>query len=157
MNITIRKDLTAAPDAIWDLLAERFADIGTWASFLVGSSLDGELTPGSVRTCNLRTPSAGSDTIEERINRFDRASRKLGYVVIKGMPGFMKLVDNQWSITETPTGGARVRSDLTVKLAWYAAPMAPVIRRQFTKLISGFIDELEQNAGPARGPHIIAA
>lgn len=149
MHITIEKDLNAPVEAIWHLFGERFAEIGQWADFLVGSSIDGPLQAGSTRTCNLKTPSAGSDIIQERITRFDRDKRELGYVITTGMPGFMRHVENNWTLQPLSGDRTRATSVLTVRTAWYAAPMRPMIRRQFSKLIEGFMKELETKSVPS--------
>lgn len=147
MKIVIEKTIDVTADQAWDLLGNRFADIGTWASAVEASRLDGPLQNGSVRTCELKPTNVGSGTIQERITRFDRETRQITYEILSGMPGFMKYLDNAWTISPTSDGRAKMRSELTINLAWYMALMSPVIKGQFKKTIRGFIDEIEQNAG----------
>lgn len=146
MKLTIEKIVEAPADQVWHLLGERFGQIGSWADAIEASHLDGELETGSVRTCELRPSSIGSGTITEEITQFDRATRTVGFKVLTGLPGFMRHVENIYSVIPMPDGRSRITSNLTVKMSWYMAPMTPVIRKNFGKLVGGFIKELGQKA-----------
>lgn len=150
MKFAIEKTIDVTADQAWDLLGNRFADIGKWASAVEESYLDGPLENGSTRTCELKPTNIGSGTIQERITRFDRDGRQLSYEIISGMPGFVTYLENAWTISSTDDGRAVMRSELTIRLAWYMALMSPVIKGQFKKTILGFIDEIAQNAGDDR-------
>ncbi len=146
MKITTEKTVTVPADVLWDLLGERFGEIGSWADAIVASKLDGQMETGAVRTCELKPTSIGQGTIREEVTVFNRAKQAVGFRVIDGLPGFMRHVENVYSVTPVGDGRARVTSNLTIKVAWYMTPMLPVLRRNFVKLVSGFIDELAQKA-----------
>jgi hypothetical protein len=147
MKIVIQRDLAVAVADVWDLLGERFADIGVWSDGVVKSQLDGPLAEGSLRTCELKPSSAASGTVQERVSKFDRQARALSYVIVSGLPGFMRHVENNWTMEPLSATRSRVTSVVTIKMAWWMLPMSPVIRRQFSKLLSGFMTEIEANAG----------
>lgn len=147
MIVVTERLMSVDADAVWDLLGERFADIGVWSDGVVASRLDGPLQEGAVRTCELKPTSAASGIVQERVTRFDRGARAVSYEIVGGLPGFMRHVENKWVITPIGVGRARVVSSLTIKLAWWMTPMAPMIRKQFSKLIVGLMDELEGKSG----------
>ena len=147
MKIVIQRELAVEAADVWELLGERFADIGVWSDGVVKSQLDGPLAEGSLRTCELKPSSAASGTVQERISKFDRQARALSYVIVSGLPGFMRRVENNWTMEPLGASRSRVTSVVTIKLAWWMLPMSPIIGRQFTKLLTGFMTEIEANAG----------
>ncbi len=151
MKIVTEKVVDASVDAVWDLLGERFGDIGQWASAVRASHVDGELGTGAVRTCDLNPTPAASGTITERLTRFDRAQHALTYEVISGMPGFVRFAENAWSVQSAGPGKSRVRSVVTLRVAWWMTPMAPMMRMQFGKVVRGLVGEIEANAGSTLG------
>ena len=146
MKLTTDKTLNATADQIWNLLGERFADIGAWSKAIERSELNGPLDEGGVRTCELKPTPIGSGTIRERITRFNRGRREVSYEILEGLPGFMRYVETAWTVAPTVNGRAQVKSVLTIRLAWYARPLALMVRRQFAKTIDGFMMELETKA-----------
>ncbi|MFT5629192.1 MAG: hypothetical protein ACI9HB_000352 [Gammaproteobacteria bacterium] len=147
MKIIIQKDLSVNADDVWHLLAERFADIALWTDGVVKSSLDSPMALGTIRTCDLKTTSAASGTVQERVTKFDKKTHALSYLIISGLPGFMRRVENNWTMTQLSAGRSRITSTITIKLAWWMLPMAPIIKRQFTKLLSGFMLDIQGQAG----------
>lgn len=146
MRILTEKTVAASAEDVWTLLGERFGEIGTWADAVVDSKLDRDMSRGAIRTCELKPTSVGSGTIREEVIVFDRSDQSVGFKVIEGVPGFMRLVQNIYTVKDIGPGMAQVKSDLHVKVAWYMTPMLPIIRNNFRKLIGGFIDELGQKA-----------
>jgi len=146
MKLTTTRTINAPVDAVWNLVAERFADIGDWSEAVVKSTLDGAAAEGAVRTCELKPTPAASGRIRERITRFDRAGRVLAYDVIDGMPGFMRLVNNRWTFERQGDGRTRATSLLTIEVVWFMAFMLPVIRRQFSKTLEPFFAQIETAA-----------
>lgn len=146
MKIVVTRKLNASADAIWTLLAERFADIGEWAEFVERSQLEGDLGAGAVRTCELKPSPVGSGTIKEKISHFDRGRQELSYIILSGLPGFVRFLENAWTMEALSGDRAEVRSAMTIRLAWWMAPLSPLIARQFRKTIHGFMSELERNA-----------
>lgn len=144
MKITTTIDMPVSADAVWTVLGERFASVSDWADSIVASSLDRPLGEGAVRTCELKAVGpvpAGSVT--ERLTRFDREARALTYLITSGVPGFMRHLDNAWTI-EDVDGRARVTSTLTLEMAWWSLPMAPMIRVQMGKTLRDFMAQLER-------------
>ena len=143
MKLKTTHEIDASADAVWELMGERFADIGEWSDTVVSSSLDGDLGEGAVRTCELKPTPAASGHIQERITKFDRAGRSVAFDIIDGLPGFMRLVNSAWTIEPMGANKARGVNTLTIKVAWYMVPMLPLIRVQFAKTIKSFIPQIE--------------
>ena len=147
MKLTTEHKIDAAPEAVWDLMGERFADIGQWSNTVVHSSLEGELGQGALRTCELKPTPSGLSVIQERITEFDRNEKTFAFDIVTGLPGFMRRVNSRWTIKSAAGGGTRAINTLTIDVAWWMRPMLPVIRGQFAKTIRGFIPEIERAAG----------
>ena len=142
MEIVTKRQMNPSVSDVWNLLGERFADIGQWSNSVERSHLDGPLGHGAVRTCELKPTPGGPERIQERITLFDRDNRALNYLILSGLPGFMRRVENAWTV-EAKAGQTLVTSTLSIALAWWMLPMAPMIRRQFSKTISGFMDGMK--------------
>ncbi len=151
MKIVTERVVDVPADAAWDLMGERFGDIGHWASAVRASYVEGELGVGAIRTCDLTPSPAASGTISERLTRFDRTRQALTYEVTSGMPGFVRFAENAWSIESLGSGKSRIRSVITLRIAWWMKPMAPMMKMQFGKLIRGLIAEVEANASSELG------
>ena len=87
-----------------------------------------------------------SGELVEELTQFDRGSRSLTLRATSGVPGFMKLAQNAWVIGESGEGTSTATSVMTIKLAWYAWPLAPMIKMQFANVIRGFLSKLEAEA-----------
>ena len=150
MNLVTTHHINAPADAVWDVMGERFADIGDWSDTVLSSSLNGPLQEGAIRTCELKPTPAASGTIQERLARFDRTGRSFAFDIVSGLPGFMKRVTSEWTIEPNGPRAARAVNRLTIEVAWWMRPMLPMIRSQFRKTIKGFIPEIE--AAATRAP-----
>lgn len=151
MQLTSTHEINATADAVWDVMGERFADIGEWSDTVIASSLDGPLQEGAVRTCELKPTPAASGTIKERITKFDRAGKSFAFDIVDGLPGFMRRVNSEWTIRSL--GGPRTQAvnTLTIEVAWWMRPMLPMIRKQFAQTIKSFIPQIEAAAKPGMG------
>lgn len=150
----VRTDFTlnVPRDVAWDLMAERFADIGEWSDTVVASRLEGPLAPGSVRTCELKPTPTGLSEIQERLTKFDRGGHSFAFDIIAGLPGFMRRVSSQWTLTAAGPSQTRAQSLLTIEVAWWMWPMLPMIRSQFRRTLAGFMQEIEAVAAHTHRP-----
>jgi Polyketide cyclase / dehydrase and lipid transport len=150
MLIETTRDIDAPASAVWEVLGERFADVAEITDAIEKSALDGELGEGAVRTCDLRALGPiPAGQVTERLTRFDRDDKALTYLVLSGLPGFMRRVENAWTIEPLDGGRCRITSAATFDLAWYMVPMTPVMRRQLGKTLREFIDAIEAAVAPA--------
>ncbi|MDD9979137.1 MAG: SRPBCC family protein [Boseongicola sp.] len=148
MKLVTNHVIDAPFDAVWDLMGERFADIGQWSDTVVKSSMDRPIGKGAIRTCELKPTPAASGTIKEEITLFDRDQHAFAFDIVDGLPGFMRKVNSHWRLERHGQYQTRATNTLTIKVAWWMSPMLPVIRGQFAKTIKGFIPEIEQAAAP---------
>ena len=81
MQLTNVHIINAPAADVWDLMGERFADIGDWSDTVEASSLDGPLGTGATRTCKLKPTPAGLDTIEETLTAFDRNRQHFAFEI----------------------------------------------------------------------------
>ena len=139
-------EINAPASAVWEVMGERFADIGDWSDTVLESSLDGPLAKGSTRTCRLKPTPAGLDTIQETITAFDRDRQHFAFDIVTGLPGFMRRVSSAWTIEAIGDNRTRAINVLTIEVAWWMAPMLPLIGRQFRNTIRLFIGEIEAAA-----------
>ncbi len=152
MKVKTAHELNVPADAVWTLMGDRFAEIGEWSNTVVKSSIDGPLAPGSVRTCDLKPTPAGLDQIQEQITKFDRQGQSFAFLIVSGLPGFMRKVESEWTIEPLAGGRTRAINQLTIEVAWYMRPMAFMIRRQFQNTIKLFMREIETAARQV--PHV---
>ena len=118
MEIKTTLDIDAPASAVWKVLGEQFADVGEWASSINKSSIDGPLGKGAVRTCDLKAfGPVPAGKVTEELTKFEHESRSLTYVVLSGVPGFMRFVENVWTVDELDDNRARVTILCTFRLA----------------------------------------
>ena len=114
MKIQTTLDIDAPASAVWHLLGEQFDDVAEWSATINKSSLDRPLGEGAVRTCDLKAfGPVPAGQVTEELTRFDRGSRSLTYVVRSGVPGFMRFVENAWTVEALDEIRSRVTSRAT--------------------------------------------
>ena len=145
-------DVDAPVATVWQLFGEQFGEIADWASSIERSRLDRGLGEGAVRTCDLvATGPFPASVVTEELTTFDRDAHRLTYLVLSGLPGMMKRVENAWSLDDLGGGRTRITSRLDFRLAWWALPMVPVVNNQMKSALRGFVGELQAHTeGAAR-------
>ncbi len=147
MKIQTTLDIDAPATAVWHVLGEQFGDVADWSDAITGSSLDRPLGEGAVRTCDLKAfGPIPAGKITEELTRFDRGSRSLTYVVRSGVPGFMRFVENAWTVESRDEHRSRITSRATFRLAWWMLPLTPLLRFQLGRGLRSFVGELEETA-----------
>ena len=143
MKIETTRNISAEPEKVWRIVGEQFGEISEWSSGVIASALDGPLSDGVTRTCELSGSGGGpGGVITEQVTRFDRDHQSLTYHIRSGLPPMFGDVSNAWQITGTGPGRSTVRSELNVDLKWWAKPMTPMVRKQFGRTIEGLLKEL---------------
>ena len=129
---------------------------GEWSDAIVKSSMDRPLGEGAIRTCDLKAfGPIPAGKITEELTQFDRASRSLTYVVRSGVPGFMRFVENAWTIEALDDNRSRITSRATFRLAWWMLPLSPVLRIQLGRGLNSFVAELEKTVEGSLGPTLL--
>jgi hypothetical protein len=73
-----------------------------WAESLTATSMDGgvAVAQGALRTCDLKSfGPVAAGKIQEELTEYDSEKMALTYLVLSGVPGFMRRVTNAWVIT----------------------------------------------------------
>lgn len=159
MKIHTSEELETSASAVWNVLGEQFGDIANWFDGVVKSSMDSAVGVGAVRTCDVKAVGPVPEgKVVEKLTQFDRESRSLTFVITEGVPGFMKLVQNAWTVEDLENGRSRATSVVTVKLSWWALPMAPLIKMQLGKTLRSFVRALETaSSTDTVDPHLVPA
>ena len=92
MRIPRTVDVAATAQQVWQLLGPEFPGIASWARLVSSSSP----TPDG-RRCDV-TGVPGTSHLVERLTAYDDDHRALAYVVVAGMPGFVREAGNAWSV-----------------------------------------------------------
>ena len=137
MKLQVSSLVNTPASTAWKILGEEFADISKWNDAILKSSLDGEVGKGATRTCELK-----SGPVTELLTRYEPKSHALTYEIRSGLPSFMGTVENAWTIQVVDENSCRVSSVITANMRWYARPIAPLIKMNLRKLVSGALDQL---------------
>jgi len=110
--------IDASADTVWEVIAERFDRIGDWATAISSSaattadpSLIQVAAPIRARVCD--TGIRALPQVTETIVAFDPAARTLTYQATAGMPAFVTVARNTWTVTEL--AGNRCRVDIAAE------------------------------------------
>ncbi|WP_088288212.1 SRPBCC family protein [Kineosporia sp. A_224] len=154
MQMTAEIRIRVPADKAWQLVGTRFGEIASWAAPIVTSSLDHHVAAvGAVRTCHVQGfGPMGDMVVRERLLAFDDAARSLTYDAVDGMPGFIRRATNRWTVTADGAQGCVARSDVTMRLAWWLRPFAPVMAARLRKEAHGVLEELAHVLATGR-PH----
>ena len=147
MKIRTSREMKAPASAVWHVLGEQFGEISNWVDAVVKSTMDRDVGVGATRTCDIKAvaPLPAGQIVEE-LTHFDRDSRSLTFVIRSGVPGFMRFVENAWVVEDLGDGRSKASSVITIKLAWWAFLMAPIIKIQLGGTIRGLFPDLETAA-----------
>ena len=128
MDITNKFDIDAPLSTAWQLLGEEFGEVSGWAEPVTASSLDGPLSEGVTRTCNVKAigPIAAGE-VTETLSEFNRQKKVLTYVIETGRPPFLTHMQNRWTLEGRDATSSIANSTLSYRLKWWAVPFAPLI------------------------------
>mmetsp|Transcript_15548 Transcript_15548/g.26405 ORF Transcript_15548/g.26405 Transcript_15548/m.26405 type:complete len:170 (+) Transcript_15548:162-671(+) len=149
MKIVINREIAISAPELWEVFGSGFGDWYEWADGLVKSSMDGgaEVTKGAIRNCDLKAfGPVAPGKIQEEVIQFEPEKMELTYLVLNGMPGFMRRVVNAWVITPIDDSRCRITSTAEFTLAWYIVPMYPVMWCQLRGGLVQFQSQLENFA-----------
>lgn len=132
--------VVAAPvDQVWEVLAERFADVGTWAS-TIPHSHGIELTDGTQgRVCATTLP--GIDQVTERMLDRGDTAHTLSYLGA-GLPFWMGDARNHWYATAIDAERTRVGFRPEVRPHGFGRLLAPIMLRDGGRMAVILLDDL---------------
>ena len=149
----IERDLRieAAPDHVWRILADEYAEVGRWARAVQSSEPNPAAAPLPGAAVGGRICTASIGAVTETITVHDADRRILAYEAqAKAMPFFVRGLSGHWTVTPSGGGsrvGLRFEADL---MAPFGALMGWVIRRQFRGAIDETLEDLKLYAETGR-------
>lgn len=166
MEMRAQVRIEADPGSAWDVVGERFGQVAQWATPILTSRLvtdplttadDGTAEPspaeGTARVCGIGGFGPFPEgEIVERLTVFDRKARRLEYRAVRGMPRMVRSAVNRWSVHTVPGDDSScvVRVHATLRLAWWAAPMAPVMAWQLHRGAREVLQDLRHQVETGR-------
>ncbi len=143
MEIERRISLDVPADRAWQVVGDRFHDVGAWASMIdTSEAVEGTVGPTGQahRTCV--TPQG---TIQEKLVDFDPERRTLAYEVLSGLPGFVRRGGNTWWVS----ADGPARSEVRFRMAFELSPIAGLLmgwmmKRQMSRMADHVADDLKR-------------
>ena len=145
MIIETEIPINASAEKAWMALGEQFGDIAHWAPTIVESSLDGELGVGCVRSCRTEESFGPfkASTVKEKLLVFDRDARVFEYQGISGLPGFVKVAKNRWSIHADGDQRCVVKMRATLELKGIMKILQPLMPLMLKKDLKKFKQKMK--------------
>ncbi|MFQ6552665.1 SRPBCC family protein [Aestuariibius insulae] len=144
MRIERDLDVKAAPDDVWRILADEYADVGRWARAVQTSEPNAAVAPLPAAAVGGRVCTASIGAVTETIRIYDTENRVLAYdAQAKAMPFFVRKLTGHWTVRPAGSGsevGLQFEADL---MAPFGALMGWVIRRQFKSAIDETLEDLK--------------
>lgn len=121
MEIERTVTVNAPADQLWDMLARRFHDVGSWASMIdTSEALERQSGDAGVADRMCITPQG---IFKEKVTSFDESKRTFAYIAYEGLPGFVREGGNTWWVKDL---GNR-RSEVRFRMKFDLHPVASVL------------------------------
>jgi hypothetical protein len=149
MHLRIEREITinASVDEVWRVLAHDFGHIDQWASVIAASSAAADVPAPSGagiggRVCTSSV--AGFGEVQEEFTYYDEQAKRFGYRATRGMPGFVKSAENNWSVRPLETGKSAVEARGEIELGLIPGLfLAPILKLQFGRMSHQVAEELK--------------
>ncbi|MEM9068628.1 MAG: SRPBCC family protein [Myxococcota bacterium] len=129
-------------DQAWDVLANQFHTVDTWATGIRESKKLDAIGPAGVANRQCDVPGFG--VIQERVETFDATQKTFSYKVVKGAPGFANHMGNTWWVKSLGPKKTEISFRLSVELKPLASFfMGWMMKRQMGKLCDEVCDDLQ--------------
>jgi hypothetical protein len=142
--------IKASADAVWKILSDDYASVGSWATAVdasrpnpdAGEPLAG--APVAGRVC----AAPGFGDIHEKIVDYDASLRTLTYeATASKIPSFVTDMLNRWDITPAGPNECVAKSTLSANAGGVmGAMMAPMMKRKFASTIDTTMTDLKSFA-----------
>lgn len=133
-------------DAIWEIVAHRFADVGEWSSAVVssGPNPDAATPEGAVvggRVCEV--PGIGS--LNETFTSYSEQDKQFTFRAT-GMPSFITLAQNTVTVRSLGPDRSEVGLDIQMETNAIGKVMGPMFRIRLKSTLDSFLTELKAYA-----------
>lgn len=154
IEITETETVNASADRLWEILSDDFLSVSTWASTVDSSEANPAAVPARAgaatggRLCEV----PGFGQTDERITRHDADNKSIAYsVAAKKIPGFVKGMENTWTVRATgdsrSTVSIRLSADATGVMG---AVMGPMMKKKFASAAARTLADLKIYAETGR-------
>lgn len=123
MEIQRKTVINATADHVWTLLGPGFADIGEWFSGVLTSNAVPAQSGSSIGPVDGRVCLTPQGELTETITEYDEAARRFAFVIEEGLPGFVTLASNAFTVTDLGDG----RSEMSFRVQIELKPVASVL------------------------------
>lgn len=115
----IQKEITVnvPADILWEMVGHGFIEVYKWSSNV--DHAEGKGTPEfegaacSERFCDVNVK--GFSKISEKLTKFDEKEMNLAYQVYEGMPGFITVAANQWTVVPLNVNQSKLQVKATFR------------------------------------------
>lgn len=153
MELRAAVTINAPAHAAWEVVGERFGQIGEWATPIIASSLEGEPSLGAIRICQVaRFGPFRAGVIHEQLVDFDPAAMTLSYKSTAGLPAFVRSAVNNWSVHPDSAATCIVRTHATLELRGPVRLLSFFVTRKLQAEAARVLDELRHQVEYGR-PH----
>ncbi len=147
MEISRKLTVDAPVAEVWRILADEYANVGTWARAVSASAPNVAARPVNGSPVGGRVCTASFGDVIETIEVFDPALHKLAYTAqSKALPFFVREMRGTWTLTDhgAATGvDLGFRAELTPP---FSVLMGWMMKRQFVTAIDQTLDDLKRFA-----------
>ena len=150
IKISVTSDvIQVSADELWKIVGPGFGDVGAWTSSVDRSSSIGKPqfsdAPCDMRTCHVNI--SGYSKVSEKLTHYDEFHRQLAYQVTEGVPGFVLLASNHWTIRGVGGNQSVAELNCTLRLTpWLGMLMGGMMKRQILKELATVLQELKTYA-----------
>ena len=142
MEIARSITLAAPVDRVWDLVANRFHDVGDWAS-MIDTSTKLPQASGGAGVCD-RVCNTAQGVFKEKVTTLDHRTRTLAYIAYEGLPGFVREGGNTWKVRDIGGG----RTEVSMRMKFDLNPVADLLmgwmlKRQMGRAATDVLDDLK--------------
>jgi|GEM_PF-6515941 len=134
MQVTHQVEVAVPAERAWEVLADGFADVATWAS-----PVDRSDPSDGGRACATAVP--GAATLEERLLVVDPDQMRLAHDAV-GNPWPVHTARNDWRVESLHDGRCRITSTVTFELVGSGGVLAPVVRLGMAALVRRILADL---------------
>ena len=138
--------INVSADSLWTIVGDGYANAGVWATNVDHSV--GKGTPefqGATcdeRSCDINA--TGFSAITEKLVQYDTSLRELTFSVTEGLPGFVTLAQNHWTVESLSDSTSRLKMHVTMEMKPFMGTlMAGMMRKNLKTLLPTISNDLK--------------
>lgn len=138
--------INVSTDELWKHVGPGFADIYKWSVTIDHSTGSGnsefEGAACDIRGCDINAK--GFNKVSEKLDYYDEEKKALSYVVLDGLPGFVKLARNSWQVQRYENNLSVLEIKATIQLGGVVGwLMSGMMKTNISKAINSTLRDLK--------------